>query len=147
MAKKALTRKQICAKLDRISKLYARYKDAFLIDGVPHTKCVTCGKVAVIDKNMHGGHFIKASVQTVRWDVNNIHSQCASDNTYRDGAEAEYSQYIIKRYGLSEFNRLVDTKKEWLSGRVKPPKIDELRSLLVKYESLMDSLSIKPPKK
>ena len=146
-SKKPLTRKQLVSKLDRIAKLYARYKDAFMMNDQIVTRCITCGKIAPIDKSMHGGHFIKAGVYPVRWDVRNIHSQCAGCNTYLDGNEAMYAQYIVQTYGVDELNRLCDTKKKWLTGTIKPQKIGELRELLEWYEELFETLKYKPPKR
>lgn len=145
--KKKTTRQKLVAKCDRLAKLHARYKNAFLVAGVVMTKCITCPKIAPIDQRMHGGHFIKSTVMPVRWMRTNIHSQCVTCNTYLDGNESMYAQFIVKEYGVEELNYLCDTKADWKAGRLKVQTIPELEFIVEEYTRLIAELEFQPPKK
>lgn len=77
----AQRRKKLINKLDRLAKLHARYKNAYIYQGVPHAVCVTCTREKPIDRNLHGGHFIKSTVWPIRWDHRNIHAQCLTEES------------------------------------------------------------------
>lgn len=143
----AQRRKTLANKCDRLSKLHARYKNAYLLNGIPHAVCVTCHKEKPIDRNLHGGHFIKSTVWPIRWHINNIHAQCVGCNKYLDGNEAMYARYIIDTYGIDEFNRLTDISRRWRAGREKAPTIIEMEHTVEMYTALISVLEVQPPNK
>ena len=91
---------------DTFSK-WIRNRDA---DDMGFCKCVTCEKRGHW-KLFHAGHFVKSGHAILKFDEHNVHAQCPSCNTYRGGMQDEYAKFIIDRYGLKEFNRIMELKK------------------------------------
>lgn len=89
-------------------------------------KCITCGKVTEVGKQLHGGHFIPRGCHPTRWDCMNIWPQCSGCNTYRDGAYIEYSSWMINNHN-EEYNRLLAAYNEHKTGKVKAFSMLELK--------------------
>jgi hypothetical protein len=99
--KKLLPLPSLIKKADRIFHKWIRERDAVDLNG----KCCTCGKPGT-----DAGHFVKATHKRVRWNPKNVHLQCRYCNSYLGGNEAEYSKFIIEKYGLETFNLLLSCK-------------------------------------
>jgi len=113
-------------KLDREFSRYIRLRDSDTNGMCP---CVTCGRL-MNWKEAHAGHFIKRQHMAVRWDEQNVHSQCPADNVYKGGCQDEYSAYVLRTYGQDAFERLMREKrtaKKW----TRP----ELEELIDKYKT------------
>jgi len=93
-------------KLDRVFSEYIRLRDA---DKGGTVQCVTCKKL-MFWKDSHAGHFVKRQHRSLRWNELNAHPQCVACNTYQGGRQDDYAAYIIKRYGVNAFNKLVEMK-------------------------------------
>lgn len=116
---------------------FIRARDCIKTTGVPFWgKCVTCGRI-VQNSNGKGdaGHFIKVNHFAVTFHPKNIHFQCRKCNSFEGGQEAEYSNFIIKTYGMETF--------EWLLSKKFIPRkftIDELRNLQEVFSNNLDEL-------
>lgn len=71
-----------------------------------YATCVTCGNRKHW-KEMQAGHFVpQAQGNAARFDANNVHVQCYRCNINLGGNGAEYSAYILSKYGEEEYDRL-----------------------------------------
>ena len=52
--------------------------------------------------------------------------QCQRCNHFLDGAQDKAAYYIIKKYGVEEFNWLVESDMKWLRGQIAPLKRNQL---------------------
>lgn len=104
--RKKLSLSALEKKLDRIFSDLVRRKAA---DPYGKVQCVTCGK-SMHWKESHAGHFIKRQHRSLRWNPLNCHPQCSGCNVFRGGQQDEYSAYVIKRYGIDIFNKLMQIK-------------------------------------
>lgn len=130
--------KSLRAKCLEAAQLLARLAAA---DDNGYCTCVSCGKVAQWNKEMHGGHFI-AKGKSSYWalELENIHPQCsycngfdmnggAASHRYRDWMEDMYGKDFVEgmfrdmrkprklytadyREMLSDFNALIKEHKE-----------------------------------
>lgn len=121
MKRKSL--KSLKAKLDRQFSLYIRRRDA-PADG--YGRCVTCRKWALLQC----GHFVIRQHQAGRWDEHNAHGQCYYCNHRLHGAQVDYYEAIIKKYGLEEGRRVRRLRYE----TVKYTRSD-LEELIAKYST------------
>lgn len=129
MPRKALTKSQLIKKLDKIFSKYIRLRDALITTGTKtHALCITCKRRFPI-KDMHAGHWRKRGRHATRYDEGNVHAQCTSCNTYRDGMEEEHRRAIIERHGEGADDRLYE-----LSNTVKKYTVGELRELVEYHE-------------
>ena len=131
--KKKTERQKLKERLWKLVSEYSRRKDA---DHNGYTACVSCGTTRPW-KEMHGGHFIpKGKGSAVYFEETNIHSQCPGCNIFREGAYIEYTQYMIKRYGMKHV--------EWLQSLVHRPfklSIPVMLDLEVTYQKKLDQLN------
>ena len=97
-------------KADRVFSKWVRVRDKNI--------CCTCGKVG-----KHAGHFVRRRHLKVRWHPYNVASQCVFCNTFLDGNEAEYSRFIINKYGMEIFNWLLDQKGVYKVTREEVEKV------------------------
>lgn len=74
--------------------------------------CISCGATGLVGYNKHGGHFIPSSScgGFLRYDLRNVHNQCASCNLYRNGAGAEYTLTLQKKYGVKFVEQIIKDK-------------------------------------
>ena len=86
---------------DKVFALFIRNRDAVELQG----RCCTCGA-----PGNQAGHFVKRSWKKIRWNPLNVHLQCCQCNHFKGGNEAEYSRFIIKKYGIETFHWLLDQK-------------------------------------
>jgi hypothetical protein len=78
---------------------YVRKRD----EGKP---CISCG--CQWNSDFQAGHYYAAgSFETLRFNLDNIHSQCVKDNLYNNGAFENYTLNLPKRIGIDSFNNLV----------------------------------------
>jgi hypothetical protein len=78
---------------------YVRKRD----EGKP---CISCG--CQWNSEFQAGHYYPAgSFETLRFNLDNIHSQCVKDNLYNNGAFENYTLNLPKRISIDSFNNLV----------------------------------------
>jgi len=76
--------------------------------------CISCGAEGLVGANKHGGHFIPSSScgGFLRYDLRNVFNQCATCNLFRNGAGAEYTLELQKRFGKAFVERILIDKRE-----------------------------------
>ena len=75
--------------------------------------CISCGATGLRGHNKHGGHFIPSSScgGFLRYDLRNVHNQCATCNLFRNGAGAEYTLNLQKKYGNKFVEQIIQDKQ------------------------------------
>jgi hypothetical protein len=72
------------------------------------------------------GHVISRGKMSVRWDLWNVHKQDASDNLLHEFYPEVYNQWVITKFGLNVWNRLVDeSRRVWIYS------MDDLETLYI----------------
>ena len=94
------------------AKLWLQLKE--VIKKRDGTTCISCGAKGLIGHNKHGGHFIPSSScgGFLRYDLRNVFIQCSSCNLFRNGAGAEYTLELQKRFGEAFVRRIVKDKQK-----------------------------------
>ncbi len=71
-------------------------------------KCITCNsQIPYYGSSIcHAGHFRSRNEKPVKYDWTNVHAQCASCNTFRNGEQYLYGVEIDKRYGEGHAEKL-----------------------------------------
>ena len=93
------------ATADKWFSLFIRLRDSE--DGV--CNCCTCGKMGYW-KNMDAGHFVNRQFKALRFNEKNVNAQCRHCNRFCEGNGAEYSLFMIKKYGAGTVEKLIATK-------------------------------------
>lgn len=95
--------------------------------------CISCGAEGLKGHNKHGGHFIPSSScgGFLRYDLRNVWVQCATCNLFRNGAGAEYTIALQKKFG-NEFVEQILADKQ-VSIKLDVEYIEKLTEY---YESL-----------
>jgi hypothetical protein len=122
---RAISRKGLIAKVDKLFSLYIRMSHA---DEEGFVRCVTCGK-KMPWRESQCGHWIKRGHHATRWHPMNAYPQCAGDNLYKNGLQDEMALHIQRVHGpetLEELIRLKHTTRKW--------SVPELRELIEQLE-------------
>ena len=90
--------------------------------------CITCGKKGK-GSFMHAGHFISRTHNSILFDPINVSAQCQNCNMWKQGESGIYAQKIIEKYGIEEFDALVERGR-----KLKQWTVQELEALKAKYK-------------
>jgi len=98
----------------RVLSLAVRLRDA---DVHGQCTCISCNTIAYyIKDNVHAGHFFQSrNFPGVRWDLNNIHGQCAKCNIGKAGNQYRYYLNLrnkIGEDGVNQLNKKADEKRK-----------------------------------
>ena len=88
---------------DRLFSLLVRQEEA---NDEGYSRCVTCGKIAHWRKQ-HCGHFMPRQHMATRYDRMNVGTQCVTCNTFHEGRQFEFSQFLNKKYGPGTADELL----------------------------------------
>lgn len=126
MAVKKLTMKQLRDRTDRICSLIARNT---------YTTCATCGKKLAY-KDRQWGHAFPRACLALRWE--SFHEcQCPRCNLYLNGNYGMYAHYLMHKYGIKQYDKWVKVYQDWLKGKIKAPKVAEMRKI---YNSKLEEI-------
>lgn len=94
-----------------LTSQYIRLREA---DEDGYCRCVTCG-ITKHWKEQQAGHFIpQARGNAIRWDLRGISPQCYRCNINLGGNGAEYTIYMLDRYGrevVDDLRRVASTTR------------------------------------
>ncbi len=94
-----------------LTSKYVRLREA---DEDGYCRCVTCG-ITKHWKELQAGHFIpQARGNAIRWDLRGISPQCYRCNINLGGNGAEYTIYMLDRYGrevVDDLRRVASTTR------------------------------------
>lgn len=120
-------------KADAVFSRYIRRRDSDE-DGL--AACITCGTKKPW-KYQQNGHFIKRSINKLRYDEFNCNAQCVSCNVYRYGEQYKYSVALDLKYGKGTAARLQEESKQF--HKLTVPElldlIEEYTEKIKNYES------------
>jgi len=133
MRKTAIKKKSKTPLAKAKTKLWKSLK--VLLDIRDGPVCISCGVEGLVGANKHGGHFIPSSScgGFLRYDLRNVFNQCATCNLFRNGAGAEYTLALQKRFGNKFVENIILDKR--LSIKLDVPYIDGMTEY---YNSLTD---------
>lgn len=98
---KLKTKSEVKKEVERVVNAYIRERDKEL-------PCISCGSFTSYPF-FHAGHFKSVgSNDTLRFETDNIHKQCAQCNTHLHSNTIPYRINLIKKIGLE--------RVEWLEG-------------------------------
>ena len=114
-------------------KLWKQLKAVIDIRDGPN--CISCGARDLVGHNKHGGHFIPSSScgGFLRYDLRNVWNQCATCNLFRNGAGAEYTLALQKKFGTKFVEQIIEDKN--VSIKL---DIDYVQRMTEYYKSLQD---------
>jgi len=95
------------AKLWKLFSKYIRLRDRFQDD---YCRCISCGSIHHW-KAIQAGHFISRRHKAIKYDEQNVHSQCVVCNGFEEGNQYKYGLALIEKYGESIINDLQVRKK------------------------------------
>lgn len=112
-------------KLDAVFSQYIRLKDA----AQGYAVCVTCHDVKMW-KQLQCGHYVSRIYLATRWNEKNAAVQCVTCNVLRRGNYAEYTAYMLRKYGAGVIDELLALKR-------KPVKltVGDLQDLLAEFKN------------
>jgi hypothetical protein len=119
-------------KLDAVFSQWIRRKDA-TSQGL--AVCVSCGAVKLW-KEQQCGHFVSRIYLATRWHEKNAAVQCGACNVLRRGNYAEYTAYMLRKYGQEVIDELIRLKRQ-------PVKMTaaELEEKIQFYQQKLESLA------
>lgn len=127
------------------AKLWKTLKE--LIEIRDGDTCISCGATGLKGHNKHGGHFIPSSScgGFLRYDLRNVHIQCATCNLFRGGAGAEYTLKLQEKYGPKFVKQIIEDKQNTIKLDVHYIQaLDEYyKSLLGKTPKQLEALTKK----
>jgi hypothetical protein len=98
-------------------------------------KCVCPPPANGHNSVLQPGHLISRAAKTVKWDLRNVHAQCASCNLTHEHRPEIYTKWFIKSFGLNAYEELVDDSKP---GKIYPYEMEELYEELLKIKDKME---------
>lgn len=90
---------QLKKKADQVFSKWVRNREPY---------CVTCGGTS----NLQAGHFISRSINILRFDPRNVHTQDVRCNVFLNGNMAAYSQFMLRTYGPKIIDNLLIEKQQ-----------------------------------
>ena len=120
-----LTKQDYMKILQGLVNKYVGLSDAYF--------CISC--LSQIKGKRDSGHFFSVgNYPSVRFDLDNIHSQCIRCNQYNGGNLLEYRKYLIQKIGEDKFNdldRKAHQNRQFTLGEIKE-MIEEYKILIKK---------------
>lgn len=123
---KLKTRAELANEAQTAVNAYVRLRDAAL-------PCVSCNRHH--QGQYHAGHYMSRGARPdLRFDLDNIHKQCAPCNEHLSGNIANYRIELVKRIGQEGVDRL--------EGPAKPDRLtrDELIELKARFRAMAREL-------
>ena len=90
--------------------LVVRMEEALQFSGSGVGQCCTCGDWRHY-KSADAGHFIPGRGDAILFERTNVHFQCPKCNRFEQGKWVEYEEFMLKKYGREEVDRLKALKK------------------------------------
>ena len=88
----------------KLVNAYVRQRDRINEQG--DFRCISCGQIKPKSQCNAGHFFSRGNFGSVRFDLDNIHSQCVRCNMHLHGNLIPYRENLIKKIGLKKFEEL-----------------------------------------
>ncbi len=117
---------------------YIRLKECLETTGsFDYGICCTCGTPKSFVE-LDAGHFESGRSNSILFYEKGIHIQCQSCNRFREGNKVAYYQYMVKKYGQDEIDKI-----QALSRMSKKLSSLELMAINIYYQDKLKSLKEK----
>ena len=84
---------------------YIKLRDAIKTTGdVYYVRCITCGKIKPLDRNMHAGHAISGRGNAILFNEELVNAQCYDCNCEHNGQYLMYERIMIEKYGQEKWD-------------------------------------------
>ena len=94
-----------------------------------HPYCVIChARGEQRSPVMQPGHLVSRRYYSVRWDLNNVFTQCQYHNSLHRFDTFPYDSWYIQEFGLGKWNALHEKKKELKQWKIW--QLEELKAEL-----------------
>jgi len=104
---------------------YIRARDGYI--------CISCGSTTAV--SYHAGHYrTTAAASQLRFDEDNVHSQCSACNTHQSGNIGSYRINLITKIGLQRVEALESNNQPYRYTR------EELERIRARYRALLRAL-------
>lgn len=114
---------KLIKKLDELTSSIVRKREPY---------CVTCGT----RENLTCSHLITRSKKSIRWDLDNCHTQCRSCNFRHEHYPEIYTEWWLSRYSFEEYQKLIER-----GNKTKRWTIAELKNLMSYLKEKQNSFS------
>ncbi|SDE15994.1 recombination protein NinG [Riemerella columbipharyngis] len=101
---KAKTKGQLVEQAQKLVNAFVRERDA--INDKGDFVCISCGKYKPKHQCNAGHYFSRGNYPSVRFDLDNIHSQCIQCNLHQHGNLIPYRERLIRKIGKKRFEQL-----------------------------------------
>lgn len=134
-----LERREIKARKERLKSRAGHLKDAqaavneYVRLRDKDLPCISCGRHH--QGQYHAGHYrTVAGFPELRFELLNIHKQCAPCNNHKSGDIVNYRINLVAKIGAEAV--------EWLEGPHEPQKltVDEIKAITAKYRAMVREL-------
>ncbi|MGP1500197.1 MAG: recombination protein NinG [Bergeyella cardium] len=88
----------------KLVNAYVRQRDAINEQG--DFICISCGQLKPKNQCNAGHFFSRGNFGSVRFDLDNLHSQCIRCNMHLHGNLIAYRENLIKKIGVERFGQL-----------------------------------------
>jgi len=116
--KKIIPYGKLMKKADTVFSLWIRKRES---------QCV------LSDKSCKGvnqcSHLIKRGKHSVRFNINNCHTQCQHHNYLHNDYPEYYTQWFLQKYGKKKYDAIVEKSKV-----IRKYRRDELEAIIKKYQ-------------
>ena len=101
---KKYTLAKLIQRLQNLVNAYVRRRDQINESG--DFVCISCGKLKPKNQCNAGHFYSRGNYASLRFDLDNIHSQCIQCNMHLHGNLIPYRENLIKKIGLNRFEKL-----------------------------------------
>lgn len=106
--------------------------------------CCTCGTTDPGIKYDAGHCFTRAARPDIRYELTNIHKQCAIRcNVHGSGMRAEYKEFIAKKYGPEQLAKMED-QTQWPSIKERFPDWQSIEAEIIRWRAILREHGLKP---
>ena len=115
------------AKFGRMRRQYSPSSDRLPTEGIDILSCRNVARSEEDREMFDAGHYKPEGIyKSAQFDLTNINCQCRGCNRYHHGRYGDYAEALIKKYGIEEFNALIERSRKTKSWTEK-----ELLTLIV----------------
>lgn len=102
-------------------------------------RCVTCRKIYPVEGRgtMQAGHFIPGRKNIYLFDERQVNAQCYNCNVNLKGDFPTYQEVMIRMYGQTEVNKMLDGRKQ-----TRKYTIPEFEDIEIHFKELAKDLNI-----
>ncbi len=113
-------RTKIIKKLDSLVSKIVRANES---------RCATCGK-KLLYKQRQAGHYIPREVLSTRWNLKNVHCQCAKCNVELGGNIKKYREWMCKNIPAEDLKYIEAEYDKYKNGNPSIISLEDMREIM-----------------